>query len=118
MAIGACLAAARFVHYVALAAFFGAALFPLYAPRGADLKLRPLLVLPALAVVVSGVLWLGATAAQMAGEPSAAFDPSTLWTIISQMDFGRVWAARLVLALVAALVAAFAPRGRTAIAAL
>src|SRR5258706_2272627 len=99
MLIGAFPAAARFVHYVALAAFFGAALFPLYAPRGAELKLRPLLAVSALAVAVSGLCWLGANAAQMAGEPSAAFDPSALWTIVSQMDFVLVWAARLVLAL-------------------
>ena len=35
----------------------------------------------------------------------AAADPSTLWTVVSQMEFGRIWSARLALSLLALLVA-------------
>jgi putative copper resistance protein D len=56
-------------------------------------------------VLISGVAWLSLQAARMADRPLAeTFSDATLWTVITQTDFGRDWMVRLVLA---GLVAAY-----------
>jgi putative copper resistance protein D len=104
------LALARFVHFAATALLFGLAAFPLYvlrpperfAPARAVRLMRALRVCTL--VVAVGVLAVFlATAANMAGDPAAAFDPATLAGVLQDTGFGRIWAARLGLALVLAI---------------
>ena len=85
---------ARFVHYLALSALFGAALFPFYGFGTAQTEtfrrvrwLRPLLFSAALVTFGSGIFWLGFTI------------PATRETLsaIRDMEFGAVWVFRLVL---------------------
>ncbi len=108
----AALIVARFVHYSALTLAFGSALFPLYAyGRDDDLRERVgrrlgwLLPVSAAVALASGLAWLAASAAVMADDPKAAFDPATLLSILTEMDFGRVWVVRLVLAVLLIIVA-------------
>ncbi|MBS0298244.1 MAG: copper homeostasis membrane protein CopD [Proteobacteria bacterium] len=104
-ALQAALVVARFTHYAALTLAFGAALFPLYA-YGPDAGLRARAgrsmagLMPACAAValVSGLGWLAVSAATMADDPAAAVDPTTLRLILTEMDFGRIWAVRMALA--------------------
>jgi putative copper resistance protein D len=112
MSLDAILEAARFTHYAALTSLFGVALFPFYAGRP-ERDLRPILVAAAIAVSLTGLFWLAASAAAMTGELSGALDPATLWTVTSEMDFGRVWAVRLLLSLVAIAAAAALRPGAT-----
>ena len=96
---------ARFLHYAAVMALFGGALFPLYAyPSRADpeparlsIWLRPILCALALAAFVSAVLWLSLVTASMAGSTSAATDPDALQSVLAETLFGQVWAMRLAL---------------------
>jgi putative copper resistance protein D len=105
------LVVARLAHYAALTFAFGAALFPLYA-YGPDVGLREragrrlgwLTPSAAIVALLSGLAWLAASAATMADDPAAAFDPATLGAIVTDMDFGRIWAARMVVALALVLV--------------
>jgi putative copper resistance protein D len=98
--LGAALVASRFVHYAALTTLFGLSLFPLYAEvRGADTR-RPSgiwLTLSALAVPLSGLLWLCFSTAGMSGDMAAAYDPSAIATVVREMEFGKIWVARLAL---------------------
>ena len=96
----AALVAARLVHFAALLLLFGVACFPLYAfvdkpPGEFRAWRRGLLMGSALAALLSGGLWLAFATAQMSGEPRDAFDPSALASVISDTDFGKLWALRL-----------------------
>jgi putative copper resistance protein D len=52
-----------------------------------------------LVVVISGTCWLVLLARQLSGLPiTAVISEGPLWTVLSQTDFGQVWAARFVLA--------------------
>lgn len=88
------LAAARLVHYAATAGLFGLSLFPLYAlsPGRFDRWLLGV----ACAALASGIAWLLLTTANMAGS----LDLASLVVVVSEMAFGRVWAARMILAAV------------------
>ncbi len=60
-----------------------------------------------LIVLISGALWLVLLAARMIDVPvEDVFSGVTIWTVITQTDFGHVWAARFVLA---AVLAGFLP---------
>jgi len=104
------LIAARFFHFAAVMALFGLALFPLYSypGRAGELPARlgrwlnVSLRLAVLLAIASGLTWGLLTVANMAGTLSAAADRDTLLFVLGETDFGRVWAARLVLS--AALV--------------
>lgn len=108
--------AARFLHFVSLAAALGAAL----ALLGRDSGARPLTILrtwarraliaSAALVLITGVLLLGATAANLAGAASGAWDVAMLSTIVGETEFGRVWAARMIVAALLVVVAALAVR--------
>lgn len=104
--IEAGLIGSRFVHYAAGMALFGVSLFQLYAyPGRSDTDpaslcgwLRPVQFGLALTTIVSGVLWLAFVAANMSGSLASAFDPEALRSVITNMLFGKVWAARLLIA--------------------
>ena len=105
MTIAAGLIVSRLLHYLAVSVIFGAALFPLYATGHPALAayrmlawLPRLLLYAALLALASGILWLIFAAAGMRGSLAGAFDPVTLPMIVSQTNFGRLWAARLALA--------------------
>jgi putative copper resistance protein D len=94
---------------------FGAALFPIYTypdhsepPARLQSFLRVVLVSAALAALLSGILWLLLTAAEMTGELSGATDRDAIASVLGETDFGRVWLARLILAI--AIVGALAIR--------
>jgi copper resistance protein D len=98
------LAVSRFFHFAAVLVLFGAAAFPLYAFREGDpsepigalaARLRPLLIVAALAAYLSAVAWLGFTAANMSGSLANAVNSSILSLVIEQTDFGRIWIWRL-----------------------
>ncbi|MDP3660505.1 copper homeostasis membrane protein CopD [Phenylobacterium sp.] len=95
---------ARLLHYLAVIALFGAAVFPIYAfrreawrPPAAEARIRAMLAPAAAIALVTGLLWLAAVAAQMSGDIAGVWDPETLWTVIVDTDFGHAWAARLIL---------------------
>ena len=92
------LAAARLAHYAALTTLFGLSLFPFYAGPGGRAP-RPASVAAAATVPVSGLLWLMVSTATMSGDLAAAFDPGALGQVVREMAFGRIWVARLALAL-------------------
>ena len=113
MSPDAALIAARWLHEAALLVWFGVAAFPLYAgpgltavqPAFAAWRRRRLLA-AALVALLGGLVWLALTAAGMSGEPSDAASPSAILAVVTDTDFGKLWAVRL--GLVAALVAAAA----------
>jgi putative copper resistance protein D len=74
-------------------------------PEGFFARLQTVREVSAAAALAGAVAVLLATAAEMVGEASAAFDPETLATVVTATGFGQVWAARLLLgALLLALV--------------
>lgn len=96
----AVLAAARFAHFAVITLLFGLAAFPFYAWR----EYRPspfdrwLTGLAALALITGG-LELAAMTANAGDSPGSAFDPQVVWAVASDTAFGRVWLARLLLAI-------------------
>jgi len=102
------LVSARFVHLAAALAIFGVALFPFYGDtRLVDTPAqifhwrRVSLWAACLLMLLSGVAWGIFTLAAMAGTLSAAFDPDTVLSVLRESSFGPVWAARLVLTIIA-----------------
>ena len=97
---------AHFLHYAAAMALFGVSLFPLYACAGRNDPqtvpqaswLRSVQFRFALTATISGVFWLAFVAANMTGSLTSAFDPEALRSVITDMLFGKVWAARLLIA--------------------
>jgi putative copper resistance protein D len=96
----------RFVHFSAVLVLFGIAFFrPLLigAPNQlAALRRRmdPFLCIIAVLAFISGVGWLLASAAEMAGSWPLGIKPETLRKVLGETFFGKVWAAHLVLCLV------------------
>ena len=101
----------RFVHYVAVSALFGIALFPLYSSpvelsgRLTSWRGRVLLTV-AIVCLLTGILWLAFTTANMSGDLRAAIDTTTLLTVMQATGFGHLWILRLALAAVAVAMAA------------
>jgi copper resistance protein D len=95
----------RFLHYATLMALFGVSLFPLYAyPRGTDPQparligwVQMVLLAASVAALLTGILWLAFTTANMTGTLSAAADRDALWSVLRDTGFGHVWMARLAL---------------------
>jgi putative copper resistance protein D len=104
----------RFVHYVAVLALFGGALFPLYAGDSVDPTPTPWnrrwLAAAAVLAFASGIAWFFLTTASMAGDPSSAFDASALMTVITSTDFGPLWLVRMALILATLWLTAASPR--------
>jgi putative copper resistance protein D len=95
----------RFLHYAALMALFGVSLFPFYAfPSRADAQparligwMQVVLLAASVAALVTGILWLVFTTANMMGTLSAAADQDAVWTVLHDTAFGHLWASRLAL---------------------
>jgi putative copper resistance protein D len=102
------LAIIRLIQFVSVSIMFGAALFwiciDLAAPCTPGATAR-LLRIAALTAAVSGVFWLAAILANMAGSANAIFDPATLHLFFFETPFGAVAMLRLILFAVAALIA-------------
>lgn len=104
--IEAGLIAARLLHYLAVLALFGAALFPFYAywsgePPHQPLvsSLRKFLATTTVVAVLSAGLWLVFAIATMAGSLSEALVPATFLSVVNETSFGRIWVWRLALGL-------------------
>src|SRR5436190_18224931 len=97
--------AARFLHFAAVIALFGLAVFPLYTypsrvdPPPAQLGrwLRMRLRVAAVLALLSGIAWAMFTVANMTGSLSGALDPDALWLVFRETGFGQVWIGRLAL---------------------
>ena len=120
MSVAAGLIASRFLHFAAVLLLFGAAAFPLYAYREGErsaqsdalsARTRSILLWSAILALISGILWLSFTSANMSGSVAGAIDPGIILTVIRETDFGRVWIWRLALA--AILVVVLLPKQRT-----
>ncbi|MBD1601714.1 CopD family protein [Pseudomonas typographi] len=95
----------RLIHFFCLMVLFGVAVFrPLLIEAKAVMALRramdPFLCLVALFALLSGIGWLLAGAAQMAGSWPAGVAPATLRKVLLATFFGNVWSVHLVLCLV------------------
>jgi putative copper resistance protein D len=115
------LASARAVHFAATMWLLGELVLAclLSAWRGSDAPADPAEALrrrlPSVARwciaigIASAVAWLAAVAAMMSGLPlSGALDPSTLGAVVGDTLFGKVWIARVCLAVI--LLLALWPR--------
>lgn len=97
------LVAARFLHLACAIVLFGASLSPLYLRLRADSsprlerQLRPVLTMAAFGGILSGLAWFGFTVANMSGALADVLDHKTLSSVLLDTDFGRVWAARMLL---------------------
>ena len=98
---------ARFAAFLAGAALFGSPLFVLYSGRGVDAapaRLRAVLIaMTLLALVAADVALIGQTA-QMAGDPRACFDVSTVHDVITSTGFGWSVVVRTAAGLTALIV--------------
>jgi putative copper resistance protein D len=97
--------AARLIQFAAATVLFGAPLFFLYGlrARAGDEPARlgwPRwgLSLAVAALLAGAVVSLSAQTASMTGEPAAAFQPDSLWEVMSGTQFGLAIAVRLGLA--------------------
>lgn len=97
------LIAARFAHFLALALAFGGVAYSAFAdtdPSGSVARrFRGLAIWTGVGVLATALAVMASTAANLADDLSGALDPLLWGTILTETDFGRVWAVRLVLAL-------------------
>lgn len=104
--IEAGLIAARFAHYAALVLAFGAFAYGRYGERLESVRrsIGRLGLASSLLLLLAVSAVLAATVAGLGGSFASLSDP-TLWSaVIQETDFGRVWLARLLMALVLAAV--------------
>src|SRR5258708_35601450 len=99
------LVVARLLHYAAVTTLAGASFFPLYAYADAEpivlLRGRQgVLLAAAIAALLSGVLWFVFAVANMSGTLADVGDREVLWTVLNETTFGRVWTARMLLAVI------------------
>ncbi|MEO8137870.1 MAG: copper homeostasis membrane protein CopD [Betaproteobacteria bacterium] len=103
------LAGARWLQIAAAGILCGVPAFALYGLTPAahaaqwPWTRRVLISAVMLGLIGAGVLVL-AQSAEMSGDPSAAFDPGTVWVVISGTRFGAVWTARFVLLLIMSII--------------
>lgn len=98
----------RFLHYAAALQFFGVAVFQAYlAPANLrdwlERRSRGLARLSAWALLLSGIVWLGAQSASMGEGWQDAVNPGVVGAVISATSFGQVWMWRLAILVVAVL---------------
>jgi putative copper resistance protein D len=119
--VGDALVIARFIHFAASMAAFGATAFGVYAvdrvpgnrntraaARFDDWNLN-LLRVSAVLMLLSALAILPFVAARMAGNESAALDPATIGLALFDTGFGRVWCWHLAFTLMLVVSAVFAP---------
>jgi putative copper resistance protein D len=105
--LAAGLIVSRFLHYAAILALFGSAVFTLYASAPALDRGRPprwlrlFLIAAAALGLVSGIGWFVFTVGSMAGALADVIQPQVLRSVILSTDFGPLWLARLATLLVA-----------------
>jgi putative copper resistance protein D len=110
--IDAGLIVARFLHYVAVTTLAGASFFPLYAyrrsgdPRSIALhrRFQNVLFIAANVALFSGILWFVFAVANMSGTLEGVLDQEMLSTVLGDTSFGKVWVARLILAITTIVV--------------
>jgi putative copper resistance protein D len=112
---------ARLIHFAAAMAAFGGAAFRLYAIERDAGRARAdaltsldrwsvnLVRASALLMFISALAIVPFVAAGMAGAASAAFDPTTLATVLFATEFGRVWCWHLLFAALLIVGTAVAP---------
>jgi putative copper resistance protein D len=107
---------ARWIHFASVFVLFGSAFFWFYADSGfvrAHRATDVLLRAAAPVAAVSGIAWLAAIIANMAGAGfDKAVDPETLNLFFFQTQFGPVAAIRLILLAAAVVLAALPVHGR------
>jgi copper resistance protein D len=99
------LVVARLLHFAAVTTLAGVSFFPLYACANAEpiLLLRwrhGVLLAAAVAALLSGILWFVFSVANMSGTLADVSDREVLWTVLNETTFGRVWTARMLLAVI------------------
>src|SRR4030088_1368875 len=99
------LVVARLLHFAAVTTLAGVSVFPLYAHADAEpIVLRRwrqgVLLAAAIAALLSGVLWFVFSVANMSGTLTDFGDHEVLWTVLNETTFGRVWMARMLLAVI------------------
>jgi putative copper resistance protein D len=99
------LVVARLLHYAAVTTLAGVAFFPLYAyalaePKELSRRRQAVLLTAAVGALFSGLLWFVFSVANMSGTLADVTDHEILWTVLNETSFGRVWIARILLALV------------------
>ena len=113
MTIAAGLIVSRFVHYAAVLALFGLALFPLYAEAAqTQLQVWRWMLWAVVIALLGSVPWLVFTAANMAGDMGSGLDWDTLEPVLFDTAFGSAWLARGALALVLTGLLMLAPGAR------
>lgn len=106
--------AVRFLQFGTLLPLFGMTAFAAYAPNAARLRRgwgMPTLIV---AAIIASVASLHVLAARLTGAASEAFNPETLWLVISGTAVGVAWAVRVA----TLLLALFLPRLRFILSAL
>ena len=98
------LVVARLLHFAAVTTLAGVSVFPLYAHADAEPKVllrwrQSVLLAAAIAALLSGVLWFVFSVANMSGTLAGVADREVLWTVLNETTFGRVWTARMLLAI-------------------
>src|ERR1700730_8136387 len=105
------LVVARLLHYAAVTTLAGVSFFPLYAyaaaePAGLFRWRQAVLLAAAAAALISGLLWLVFSVANMSGTMAGIADQEMLRTVVNETTFGSVWMARMVLAVIPNVIAA------------
>ena len=95
----------RLLHYAAVTTLAGVSFFPLYAYADPEpimlLRWRKgVLLAAAVAALLSGVAWFVFSVANMSGTLADVVDREVLWTVLNETTFGRVWMARMLLAVI------------------
>ena len=113
------LALCRFAHFLAAMLTCGmSAYLWMYAPERLRLTLSPaarrITLVASLVALITAIAWLALESASMADDWSAAIDPGAIGAVLTDTDFGRMWAAHLVLAAALVAVVAFGPSARWA----
>lgn len=114
------LLAARWTHFAAIFALFGAPLFLLYGLPGGAAEDRAIArrwvrraIRAAMPIAVAAALaWAGATLVDVTDDPASLLDGQQISGILAGTGFGRTWLVRF--ALLAALVAACWRAGKNA----
>ncbi len=100
----------RFVQFLSVMILFGSSLFPYYAlPAGETNRVlregvaafvQRVALAATLAALLSAVVRLGCEAVSMSGDANGYRESATIWTVLSDTQFGRIWGWRLVLLIV------------------
>jgi putative copper resistance protein D len=97
---------ARLLHYVAVTTLAGASFFPIYAYVGGEPQplwywRQRMLLAAAILACLSGLLWFVFAVANMGGTLASVTDPEVLRSVLYDTGFGKVWAVRMILAVIA-----------------